>query len=90
MGGAAGPTRTPRVRQGAQSGPASLAFPPPHRLMFLAEWTPTAKQFRHRRPERKRFFHYDFHSPETKLSVARFEVRHAQQQAKKLGPISRN
>jgi transposase len=32
------------------------------------------------------FSTYDFHYPEKKLSVARFEVRHAQQQAKQLGP----
>jgi transposase len=32
------------------------------------------------------FSTYDFHYPENKLSVARFEVRHAQQQANKLGP----
>lgn len=32
------------------------------------------------------FSTYDFHYPEAKLSVARFEVRHAQDQAKKLGP----
>jgi hypothetical protein len=32
------------------------------------------------------FSTYDFHYPEAKLSVARFEVRHAQQQATKLGP----
>ena len=32
------------------------------------------------------FSTYDFHYPEAKLSVARFEVRHAQEQAKKLGP----
>jgi hypothetical protein len=32
------------------------------------------------------FSTYDFHYPEAKLSVARFEVRHAQQQAKQLGP----
>jgi transposase len=31
------------------------------------------------------FSTYDFHYPEAKLSVARFEVRHAQDQAKKLG-----
>jgi transposase len=32
------------------------------------------------------FSTYDFHYPEKKLSVARFEVRHAQHQAKQLGP----
>ena len=32
------------------------------------------------------FSTYDFHYPEAKLSVARFEVRHAKEQAKKLGP----
>jgi transposase len=32
------------------------------------------------------FSTYDFHYPEAKLAVARFEVRHAQQQAKTLGP----
>ena len=32
------------------------------------------------------FSTYDFHYPEKKLSVARFEVRHAQSQAKQLGP----
>ena len=32
------------------------------------------------------FSTYDFHYPEKKLSVARFEVRHAQEQARKLGP----
>lgn len=33
-----------------------------------------------------KFSTYDFHYPEAKLSVARFEVRHALEQAKKLGP----
>ena len=32
------------------------------------------------------FSTYDFHYPEKKLSVVRFEVRHAQSQAKQLGP----
>jgi transposase len=32
------------------------------------------------------FSTYDFHYPEAKLAVARFEVRHAQEQAKTLGP----
>jgi hypothetical protein len=32
------------------------------------------------------FSTYDFHYPEAKLSVARFEVHHAKEQAKKLGP----
>lgn len=32
------------------------------------------------------FSTYDFHYPEKKLSVARFEVRHAQHHAKQLGP----
>jgi transposase len=32
------------------------------------------------------FSTYDFHYPEAKLAVARFEVRHAEEQAKKLGP----
>ena len=32
------------------------------------------------------FSTYDFHYPEAKLAVARFEVRHAQQQATTLGP----
>ena len=32
------------------------------------------------------FSTYDFHYPEKKLSVARFEVRHAQNQAKQIGP----
>jgi hypothetical protein len=32
------------------------------------------------------FSTYDFHYPEKKLSVARFEIRHAQQQAKQVGP----
>jgi hypothetical protein len=32
------------------------------------------------------FSTYDFHYPEKKLSVARFEVRHAQSQAKQIGP----
>lgn len=32
------------------------------------------------------FSTYDFHYPEKKLSVVRFEVRHAQQQAKQIGP----
>ena len=32
------------------------------------------------------FSTYDFHYPEKKLSVARFEVRHAQHRAKQLGP----
>lgn len=32
------------------------------------------------------FSTYDFHYPQAKLAVARFEVRHAQEQAKKLGP----
>ena len=32
------------------------------------------------------FSTYDFHYPEKKLSVERFEVRHAQSQAKLLGP----
>jgi hypothetical protein len=32
------------------------------------------------------FSTYDFHYPEAKLSVARFEVRHAQSQAKQIGP----
>jgi transposase len=33
-----------------------------------------------------KFSTYDFHYPEHKLAVARFEVRHAQAQAQKLGP----
>ena len=33
-----------------------------------------------------KFSTYDFHYPEAKLSVARFEVRHAKEQARKLGP----
>ena len=33
-----------------------------------------------------RFSTFDAHYPEAKLSVARFEVRHAQEQAKRLGP----
>jgi hypothetical protein len=32
------------------------------------------------------FSTYDFHYPEKKLSVARFEIRHAQSQAKQMGP----
>jgi transposase len=32
------------------------------------------------------FSTYDFHYPQAKLAVARFEVRHAQEQAKTLGP----
>jgi len=32
------------------------------------------------------FSTYHFHYPQAKLAVARFEVRHAQEQAKKLGP----
>jgi transposase len=32
------------------------------------------------------FSTYDFHYPEAKLAVARFEIRHAQQQAKTIGP----
>jgi hypothetical protein len=32
------------------------------------------------------FSTYDFHYPEKKLSVARFEIRHAHQQAKQIGP----
>jgi hypothetical protein len=33
-----------------------------------------------------KFSTYDSHYPEKKLSVARFEVHHAKEQAKKLGP----
>ncbi|MGZ9214593.1 MAG: hypothetical protein ACXW53_22115, partial [Candidatus Binatia bacterium] len=33
-----------------------------------------------------KFSTYDSHYPEQKLSVARFEVHHAKDQAKKLGP----
>jgi hypothetical protein len=36
------------------------------------------------------FSTYDFHYPQAKLAVARFEVRHAQEQAKKLGPHVEN
>ena len=32
------------------------------------------------------FSTYDFHYPQAKLAVARFEIRHAQEQAKTLGP----
>jgi transposase len=32
------------------------------------------------------FSTYDFHYPQAQLAVARFEVRHAEEQAKKLGP----
>ena len=36
-----------------------------------------------------KFSTYDAHYPEQKLSVARFEVHHAKEQAKKLGPQRR-